>query len=139
MPIWPSRFINKYDYYSLHWFTAKLSRSRKMCFIADKKTSSKRIPQCGVWMYEYLLVWLFRSEASLYLDRCHRLTNSSTSSRLALSTISPLLLIDLDVLRVCPLEFDKEAISDGFRSENGRYWWRVKMILKSFTELLWML
>ena len=26
-------------------------------------------------------------------------------------------------LRVCQLEFDKEAISDGYMSKNARYWW----------------
>ena len=44
-------------------------------------------------------------------------------SRLALSTTSTLLRIDLDVLyEFCHLEFVKEAISDGFMAHSRVFW-----------------
>ncbi len=45
-------------------------------------------------------------------------THSHTRSRLAFSTISPMLVFFSPVLH---LEIDNEAISDGCESENDRY------------------
>ncbi len=57
---------------------------------------------------------IFRSSASLKLERCHSLTHSLTMSRLALSALSPLVVNRFGrSLRLCYLEFDKEAISAG--------------------------
>ena len=50
------------------------------------------------------------------------LSHSHTKSRLALSAISPFFVDPFGrSLRFCYLEFDKEAISDGCRSEKYRY------------------
>ncbi len=50
---------------------------------------------------------------------------SQTHSRTK-ETISPLFVDQFGrYLRFCHLEFDKEAISDGCRSENARYRWGV--------------
>ena len=53
------------------------------------------------------------------------------------SLTDPLGLLD-DIscsLQFCNLEFDKQAISDGCRSEIARYWWRV-LNLSDFRELI---
>ena len=55
--------------------------------------------------------------------------------RLAFKTISPLFVDRFGrSLRYCYLEFDKEALSDGCRSENIWYRWKgfeFKVILES--------
>ncbi len=62
---------------------------------------------------------IFRSLASLYLDRCHRLAHVS------FSFVSMFVFSFRRSLRFCHLEFYKEGISDGYWSENARYQWWV--------------
>ena len=51
--------------------------------------------------------------------KCNRLTPSLTHRHSAFSTIYPLLVDRFGrSLQFCNLEFDKEAISDGYMSEN---------------------
>ncbi len=59
------------------------------------------------------VVILVFSEAQLFYNYIY-VTGSLTTSHLALSTTSPLFVDQLGrSFRVCQLEFDKEAISDG--------------------------
>ena len=75
------------------------------------------------------LIWVFYSIVFFLSQLSYKIIKISLkscdtlvfSTRLALSTRSPLLLYRF--WRFCYLEFDKEAISDGDMSENGRYLW----------------
>ncbi len=66
-------------------------------------------------------------------------TASLTTSRLAFQPIYPLFVDRFGrSLKNCRLGFDKEAISDGCRSENARYVWGGGVcILSEFREFLY--
>ncbi len=67
----------------------------------------------------YLVI---KSSASLKLDRYQRLTYNVTFS--LLDHISSVFMDRFEhSFRFCHLEFEKEPISDGCRSENGQFLW----------------
>ncbi len=83
-----------------------------LCGIEDTRSdASVRPAMCATYRVAKEYIFFF----SFSINRYMSCTHSLTTSRLSFSTISPLFVSRFKRLRLCHLEFDKEAISDDFR------------------------